>query len=245
MLALNKNCWLVVLALGLVGCSSSEPVAPNAAASGDTQTVAIPQVKSPQEAVHYFLDSVRRGDDKTAAMMLTALAREKTQEMNLQVAPPGSNTASFEVGEVKLIGQEGAENGAYVASKWTDVAEGGQPHTDEIMWMVSLEPEGWRIVGMGVKVFEDLEPVYLDFQDPNDMLRKQAAVEQEMVRRATATVTGQPPQGAPGASPAPQGTAQAPGQNVAPGENPLAQPPVTTPREAQLQPGVGTTQQLK
>src|SRR5262245_4285651 len=58
-------------------------------------------------AVFKFLEAVQHGKDKEAANMLTKMAREKTAEMEMVVAPPGSDTASFEVGEVQMINDDG------------------------------------------------------------------------------------------------------------------------------------------
>jgi len=50
---------------------------------------------------------------------------------------------------------------------------------------VRLDPEGWRVVGMAMRVFEDLPPLLLNFEDPEDMLAKQEMVAKELERRAT------------------------------------------------------------
>lgn len=141
-----------------------------------------PQAKmpGPEVTVFNFLEAVRIGDDKTAAEMLTPLAREKTEELDMVVAPPGSDTASFEVGEVEMV----AEDGAHVASVWRDIDEDGETQADEIVWMLRREFDGWRIAGMATKLFEDELPLLLNFEDPEDMIRKQQMLEEEMVRRA-------------------------------------------------------------
>jgi hypothetical protein len=133
----------------------------------------------PALAVQEFLDAVRKGDDKTSAAMLTPAARTNTAEYGIAVAPPGSDTASFKVGEVEMIGEEGA----HVASFWTDEDEQGNKHTDTVVWMVRKEPDGWRIAGMATRVFDDQPAVVLNFEQPEDMLAKQKAIEQEMLRR--------------------------------------------------------------
>ncbi|HEX4148657.1 MAG TPA: hypothetical protein VHY20_06705 [Pirellulales bacterium] len=127
-----------------------------------------------------FLEAVKTGNDAGAAAMLTKLARQKTTEMQLVVAPPGSSTAAYQVGEVEFIGSEGA----HVASTWTDIAEDGKPHTDTIVWILRRDPEGWRIAGMGTRIFEDQPPLLLNFEDPEEMIRKQRVAEEEMQRRA-------------------------------------------------------------
>ena len=148
------------------------------------QTVA--QEDSPGSAVHRFLDAVRAGNDEKSSLMLTAIARKKTAEYDMVVAPPGSDTASFKVGEVEMIG----EDGAHVASFWTDVDEHGKQHTDTIIWMVRKESEGWRIAGMATRVFENQPAMILNFEEPEDMLAKQRAMEEEMSRRVGSESTG-------------------------------------------------------
>lgn len=251
MLVRYSGYCLLCGALFIAGCSGSTETAPAANSSGSTATTTaageLPKVnpQSPAECVQMFLAAVKKGDDKTSGALLTTTARQKTSEMNLQVAPPGSDTATFEVGEVELKANEG-EEGAYVASKWIDVGEDGKPHTDEIIWMVVKDPEGWRIVGMGVQVFADLDRVFLNFEDPQDMLHKQQLVEQEMMRRASAN---QPLQGAPGnqsvAVPGAPG-AMPPASIAGPtnGQIPPQTPPTATgtPAQAQLP---GSTNPLK
>ncbi len=174
---MERRNWFVVLAaltiVPLTGCGNAEKPAPGAASGSVSAT-------TPDKAVFQFLEAVRVGNDATASQMLTKLAREKTAEMQLVVAPPGSETAKFSVGEVEFLG----ESGAHVASTWTDIVEDGQPHTDTIVWILRKEPEGWRIAGMGTKLFDDAPPLLLNFEDPEDMIRKQRMAEEEMVRRS-------------------------------------------------------------
>ncbi len=172
---MERRNWLVIVAalmiVPLAGCGGAESPAPTARAIS---------AATPDKAVHQFLEAVRVGNDSTASQMLTKLAREKTAEMQLVVAPPGSETAKFSVGEVEFIG----DAGAHVASTWTDIVEDGQPHTDTIVWILRKEPEGWRIAGMGTKLFDDAPPLLLNFEDPEDMIRKQRMAEEEMARRS-------------------------------------------------------------
>jgi hypothetical protein len=242
---LVRHRWYLslVVALCVTGCSKSDttPAGNSGTGTGAVSEASLPKVdpKTPDNCVKMFLEAVKKGDDKTSGALLTKTAREKTGEMNLQVAPPGSETATFEVGETELHKKE-QEEGAYVTSKWTDLGDDGKPHTDEIIWMLVKDPDGWRIVGMGVKVFPDLDPVFLNFEDPQDMLHKQQMVEQEMIRRANAA---QPPQGTPGAQ-----TAAVPGSGAVPtnGQIPAQVPPgpAGSPSQAQL-PQSGTPLQLK
>jgi hypothetical protein len=177
MLRASGFAWVAVAVGALAGCSSEATTTPDAKSVGEAKP-------GPDVAVFEFLKAVQSGDDKKAADMLTKTAREKTTEMEMVVAPPGSETASFEVGEVQLL----EDKGAYVSSTWTDVDEDGQPHSDQIVWVVRNEPEGWRIAGMVTKLFDS--KLVLNFEDPQDMLRKQQLAEQEMMRRAQQQMQG-------------------------------------------------------
>jgi hypothetical protein len=132
----------------------------------------------PHEVIAQFLEAVRAGDDDNAARLLTPLARKKTSEMQMVVAPPGSETAKFRVLDTQLAG-----TAAHVASEWTDLDTDGSPHTDRIVWILHKDANTWRIAGMSTRVFDDQEPIVLDFEDPADMLRKQQQAEEEIARR--------------------------------------------------------------
>lgn len=199
--------WLLGLALllGAAGCgaSSGESSRDDMAAEDDgsdhadgksTSERSAKQRKKdnlgPDKVVYAFLEAIREGDETKANDLLTPLARQKTAEAKMAVAPTGTETAQFEVGEVELP-KEGDGEIAHVLSHWTDVGDDGQPHTDEILWVLRSEEEGWRIGGMATKVFDDKPPLLLDFEDPADMLRQQQWAEAEMERRARAETTGE------------------------------------------------------
>ncbi|MCG8586866.1 MAG: hypothetical protein MI757_19350 [Pirellulales bacterium] len=143
--------------------------------------VPAPAATTPNEAITNFLEAVRRGDDGQAEALLSEMAREKTRAMDLAVAPPGSPTAKFEVGATEFP-YDGAET-AHVASTWSDIDGSGYERTDEIVWILRKETGGWRIAGMATKLFEDQPPLILNFEDPQDMIRKQKAAEAEIDRR--------------------------------------------------------------
>ncbi|MBI2827310.1 MAG: hypothetical protein HYX69_21770 [Planctomycetia bacterium] len=166
----------LVLSLAAAGCGSSS-------GTSDGSTARVENVPPPDQSVREFLEAVRTGNDAKAAQLLTDLARQETAKHELVVAPPGSETARFEVGKTEFV----TADVAHVASTWTDTGEDGQPRSDEIIWMLRRDPAGWRIAGMATKVFKDELPLLLDFEDPEDMVRKQRMAEEEMQRRAAAT----------------------------------------------------------
>ncbi|MBM4057209.1 MAG: hypothetical protein FJ275_03075 [Planctomycetes bacterium] len=178
----------VTVWLPIAGCSS-----------GGSSADALGPAK---QAVITFLEAIKRGDDAAARAMLTATARVKTDEMGISVAPPVNDTATYAVRDCEPVGEAG--DIVHVGTAWTDVGADGTQSTDNVIWVVRLDPEGWRVVGMAMRIFDDLPPLLLDFEDPEDMLAKQAMVAEELERRAKAEVTGQ--QTSPRTAGRPQGT---------------------------------------
>ncbi len=185
-----RTAWIVslaVLTVSAMGCGGSDQASQASATGGnDAQSAAAAggnataDAAAPAAAVFDFLEAVRTGNDAKAATMLTQLARRKTAEFELEVAPPGSDTAQFKVGEVEFL----AEDGARVVSTWSDLDEKSQRLSEQIVWMVRREPEGWRIAGVAATVFKGDLPVLLNFEDPEEMLRKLEWIQQEKQRRA-------------------------------------------------------------
>jgi len=176
--------WLVLITGGCgksqVGDQAPAPDAAVAQATTEDDGTAGTQLEAPASATREFLEAVRSGNDEKAAQMLTAAAREETTKMNLKVAPPGSDTAEFSIGNVQYFPQERAG----VHSVWSDLDENSQRKVEKMIWMLRREPSGWRVAGVVVPVFEDRPPLLLNFEDPEDMVRKQQWARQEALRRA-------------------------------------------------------------
>jgi hypothetical protein len=159
---------MVGVALLLTGCGGSRD------SGADAQGAEV--------VVGEFLAAVKKGDDRRASELLTQVARQKTTEMEMVVAPPGSDTASY-----KVLASEVEGNQAQVGTDWTDLDGDGRPRTDRLVWMLRHGAEGWRICGMATRVFPDMPPTLLNFEDPEDMLRKQQQAEEEIARRDAQT----------------------------------------------------------
>lgn len=176
---------------GLAGCGKSESPAPaakpeaqppaqRAKTGNNANKTPRPTGDGPNVAVYDFMEAVRTGDDETAGKLLTPLARQKVAEHHMVVAPPGTDTARFEVGRIEQV-EQGLMR---VAVNWTDIDESGKQRTDEILWLTKRVDEGWRISGVAAPVFDGEAPIVLNFEDPAEMLRKQQAVREEMRKRA-------------------------------------------------------------
>lgn len=181
---MRYHCWTLLsvpLLAVAVGCGDANKTN-ETAAQGTTnagQAAAAPEAGGPVEAVTQFLEAVRTGNDDVATKMFTPLARQKASELGIQVAPRGSDTARFEVGSVEMLGADGAR----VASKWSDLNKNGQTRTDEITWMLRRETEGWRVAGMAAVVFEGEPPLLLDFEQPEETMKRLDMLREEVQRR--------------------------------------------------------------
>jgi hypothetical protein len=178
--SLAAGCGLAAFAL--VGCS------------GGGAAVAAPGNHPAKATVTAFLEAIKRGDDAGARAMLTKVARAKTEELGISVAPPVTSTATYSIRECELI--PGSEDLVHVGTTWSDTDADGFTSTENIIWAVRLDPEGWRVAGMATKIFDDLPPLLLNFEDPEDMIAKQEMVAMELQKRAR-QAAGQQPQDQP------------------------------------------------
>ncbi|GAB4138948.1 hypothetical protein [Thermopirellula anaerolimosa] len=187
------TCWM-----GLPGCggpqNAEKPAEEGNRKAGDRQSGATANVTDsaadntgdPVSATKVFLEAVRTGDDEKVVAMFTELARQQAGELNRQFAPVGSDTARYEVSDkVEFV----AEDGARVMSTWTDLGADGKPRSDDIMWMLRKEADGWRIAGMAAVIFPGEPPLLLDFENMKETLRKVELLAEELERRQT----GNPP----------------------------------------------------
>lgn len=139
--------------------------------------------------VQPFLEAVRRGDDEAAEALLTPLARHKTRQAGMSLAPPGRDAATYEI-----VGTEDAGDGVvHVQVHWSDVGPDGQPKTDDIVWVVRRGDQQWGIAGMGVRPGEGRARVYLDFENPAAMQDQLQRIERETAASAATTRQAQQP----------------------------------------------------
>jgi len=173
---LLTGCGLAVMSLA--GCSKS-----------GTPVGAAPSTDPAKATVTAFLEAINRGDDPGAQAMLTNVARAKTQELGISVAPPVNSTATYSIRECEIIA--GTDDLVHVGTTWTDTDPDGFTTTENVVWAVRLDPEGWRVAGMATKIFDDMPPLLLNFEDPEDMIAKQEMVAQELQKRAQQAATEQ------------------------------------------------------
>lgn len=181
----------IVLAMIFVpsfGCANGENEKGNVEADGlseaPSETAKIAGEKArlgPNEAVKAYLDAVRQGDELTMNYLLTKVARKKNEEQDIAVAPPGNESAQFEVDEIVYL--DDAKTIAHVGSRWTEEGASGLPESYRLIWVARKEQAGWRVAGMMVTVFDDRPPVEFNFEDPASVIRQQEAIRAEVARR--------------------------------------------------------------
>jgi hypothetical protein len=174
---------------GGTGQASNAQPDPGAAAGGDAAE-SVNKADGPAAVVAEFLEAVRTGNDETALRMLSKATRQKWVALNRAVTPPASDTAKFTIGKVDYL-----EGGARVASTWTDLDADRQPTTTEAFWVVRQEDEGWRVAGVAGEAFPGGPYLILNFEDPQDMLRKLQWAREEMRRRMEKDEAGLQAQG--------------------------------------------------
>lgn len=177
----------------LAGCGKPETPAPSTTQSASTEAAAtdstateevvveVPADLTPKETVANYLKAVKEGDKQIVAALLTEIARQKTEEANIAVAPPGSETATYAVGDMEFVTAD--KKTAHVASTWTDNDEEGKPQTLRIVWVVRQDTAGWRIAGMITKLSPKEPMLVLDFEKPEEVIQRSQA---ELARRRAA-----------------------------------------------------------
>jgi hypothetical protein len=161
------------------------------------QPVAVPASAAPDEVVKVFLNALRSGDSPTTESLLTAKARQELAKHELSVDVQSAPNATYQVKAAEIV--QGNPNGAHVSSVWTEKFDDGE-ETYEIVWALRRQPEGWRLAGMAMSLIPNQPMQFLNFEDPDDMLRKKEEAIAAM--QPPAAETAQQP-AAPATQPAP------------------------------------------
>jgi hypothetical protein len=161
---------------GLIGCGGdSGSRGGQAATQGAGATTAnkpqpIPADATPDIVVQMFLDSLRGGDQATTSTLLTKKALAETSKRNLSVCPQATPHMIYDITKAEV--QANDPNLAYVHVIWTEKYTDGDV-TYEVVWGLRKQAEGWRIAGMAIELVPGQGQAYLNFEDPDDMIRKQ------------------------------------------------------------------------
>ena len=167
--------------MGLVGCGGStspSPTAGQAAGTNPTPTAAAPQGKAasvpanatPDQVVSIFLNALRGGDQATTAALLTGKALAETSKRDLSVCPQATPNMQYTINNAEVLPEN--PNGAHVNVTWTENYPDGKVSYD-VVWVLRKQQEGWRVAGMAIELVPGQGLAFLNFEDPDDMIRKQ------------------------------------------------------------------------
>ena len=116
------------------------------------------------QCVAIFLDSLRRGDERTLNGVLTAKARTELAKTDYAIQPIGAPEGKFRIGRV-LFPYETSDV-ALVECVWTDPPTPDMQAIEmDIVCEVHLEADVWRISGLGLSIPGTEETLVLDFED--------------------------------------------------------------------------------
>jgi hypothetical protein len=171
--------------MGLVGCGGSTDPSPAAgqagagtqAAASQAKPVSVPAGATPDQVVSVFLDALRGGDQATTASLLTSKALTETSKQNLSVCPQATPNMEYTVTKSEVLPEN--PNGAHVSVHWTENYSDGKVEYD-VVWVLRRQQDGWRIAGMAIELVPGQGLAFLNFEDPDDMIRKQEQAEQAM-----------------------------------------------------------------
>jgi len=199
---------LLLSAIGFAGCSgnSSPTSAPQAStgqsASGEKtavaqnvparEPIAVPANAAPEQVVMVFLNALRSGDSPTTESLLTYKARQELARHSLSVDVQSAPNATYQVRPAQLLAND--PTGAHVSSVWTEKFDDGD-ETYEIVWALRRQSEGWRVAGLAMELIKGQPIQILNFEDPQDMLKKKDDAIAAMQGPAVETAQQPPPQG--------------------------------------------------
>lgn len=196
----------ILVGLGLAGCNgqtagtpapaspaqtAASPAAP-AQAAPKSLPIAVPATAAPDQVVTVFLNALRTGDSPTTESLLTGKAREELEKHSMSVDVQSAPNANYEIRAAQVLADN--PSGAHVTSVWTEKFDDGD-ETYEIVWVLRHQPEGWRVAGMAMQLIPEQPPQFLNFENPEDMLKKKeeamAALQPPAAETAQQPVQGQ------------------------------------------------------
>jgi hypothetical protein len=183
---ISQNLIAAVAIVGLfnfVGCdqlwsTDGTPTPANANANPSTDAVA--------KAAADFLDAVLKGDTQRASARLTPQAMQRIIASGKQFAPPGLETATFRIGEVRTP----SVDKAFVHCFLTDNAAGSAPRSEEMCCLMRRVENDWRVSGIAYWSGPNQAGTMSDFETGQSM-----PIQQPRSTPATAGPSSTPPAG--------------------------------------------------
>jgi len=192
---------VVVLGL-LAGCSKSGSTDGTVTTTtGLTVKESDPNSSPMAMAAYEFLDAVLKGDTQRASAKLTPAAMQRIVASGKQFAPPGLESATFKIGEVRSP----AQDFAVVQCVLTDSYE-GTPHSEEMCCLLKMVENEWRVSGIAYGTTPDKPMTLSDFETGQNRYVPwggSAGNQNQMAGGTQPNPTGQPGVGFPATATAP------------------------------------------
>lgn len=138
----------LVSSIVFAGCgedSASDSATEQAASTPPpAATVPAPNTEAVTQAATDFLDAVLKGDTQRASARLTPKSMARIIESGKQFAPPGLETATFRIGQIRMP----SANHALVQCILTDTSTPGSPRNEEMCCLLKLVENDWRVSGI-------------------------------------------------------------------------------------------------
>jgi len=186
------GCVIVLGIATLTGCNQG--ATPDASASRTsanatvTKTQADTSTKAIASATADWLDAVLKGDTQRASSRLTPQAMQRIIASGKQFSPPGLESASFRIGEVRAPSQDQA----IVQCVLTDTSEGA-PHSEEMCCLLRWVDNDWRVSGIAYGTAPDQPWMLTDFETgQNTQIPRQTASDSNGAAPSPNGTAGQP-----------------------------------------------------
>jgi hypothetical protein len=139
------------------GCGRS---ASNETTSSSTADQPAPNTEAVAKAAADFLDAVLKGDTQRASARLTPQAMQRIIASGKQFAPPGLETATFRIGQVRAP----AKGQALVQCVLTDTSATDAPRNEEMCCLLRFVENDWRVSGIAYGTSADQPWTLSDFE---------------------------------------------------------------------------------
>lgn len=167
---------VTILGLGiLAGCSKStapQDAATNSVTASGNASNNVPVIAQQADpntnliakATYDFLDAVLKGDTQRASARLTPQAMQRIVQSGKGFSPPGLETATFKVGEIRTPTQDQA----IAQCVLTDTSE-GNTHSEEMCCLLRKVDNDWRVSGIAYGTTPDKPWTLSDFESGQNM----------------------------------------------------------------------------
>lgn len=125
----------------------------------------------PEQVIEKYVLALNEYDIKSAEEMLTDVARMECRRAGLEPQQAWSDDATFRITNVAYATERPIR--AEVTTEWTERDETGASADFQIVWMLFKQAHnGWRISGMKTHFTPGGQLVFLNFEDPGDMVAR-------------------------------------------------------------------------